>query len=161
MQSVTFIVLGKLNAAYYKQAAQEYAKRLSAYCRLEIVELDEELIAEKNASPAVIEKALEKEGKAILQAVPKGAALVAMCIEGKQLSSKELADYFEKKGLEGVSSIAFVVGSSHGLSQEVKQKAQLRLSMSKMTFPHQLARVMLLEQIYRAYSINAKSKYHK
>lgn len=161
MQSITLIVLGKLNAAYYKQAAQEYAKRLSAYCRLEVVELDEELIAEKSASPAVIQKALGKEGKAILQAVPKGAALVAMCIEGKQLSSEELAEYFEKKALEGISSIAFVVGSSHGLSQEVKQKAQLRLSMSKMTFPHQLARVMLLEQIYRAYSINAKSKYHK
>ena len=95
MQSITLIVLGKLNAAYYKQAAQEYAKRLSAYCRLEVVELDEELIAEKSASPAVIQKALEKEGKAILQAVPKGAALVAMCIEGKQLSSEELAEYFE------------------------------------------------------------------
>ena len=120
MQSITLIVLGKLNAAYYKQAAQEYAKRLSAYCRLEVVELDEELIAEKSASPAVIQKALEKEGKAILQAVPKGAALVAMCIEGKQLSSEELAEYFEKKALEGISSIAFVVGSSHGLSQEVK-----------------------------------------
>lgn len=161
MQSVTLIVLGKLNAPYYKQAAQEYAKRLSAYCKLEIVELDEELIAEKSDSPAVIEKALEKEGKAILQAVPKGAALVAMCIEGKQLGSEELAEYFQKKALEGVSLVAFVIGSSHGLSQEVKQKAQLRLSMSKMTFPHQLARVMLLEQIYRAHSINAKSKYHK
>ena len=132
MQTITLIALGKLNADYYAKAAAEYAKRLSAYCRLNIVELPEEPIAEKNASPAVIGKALEKEARAILTAVPKGSSLAA-----------------------------FVIGSSHGLADSVKQTASLRLSMSKMTFPHQLARVMLLEQLYRAFSINHGGKYHK
>lgn len=161
MQSVTLIVLGKLNADYYAKAAAEYAKRLSAFCRLQVVELPEETISEKNASPAVIEKALEKEAKAILAAVPKGSAIAALCIEGKQKTSEELAAFFAEKALSGAGDVAFVIGSSHGLAPCVKQAAALRLSMSRMTFPHQLARVMLLEQIYRAFSINAGIKYHK
>ena len=154
MQTITLIALGKLNADYYAKAAAEYAKRLSAYCRLNIVELPEEPIAEKNASPAVIGKALEKEARAILAAVPKGSGLAALCVEGKQKTSEELAAYLDERAGSGAGDVAFVIGSSHGLADSVKQTASLRLSMSKMTFPHQLARVMLLEQLYRAFSIN-------
>ncbi len=161
MQNITVIALGKLNADYFKKAAAEYEKRLSAYCKLKIIELPEEMIAEKNASPAVIEKALEKEGKAILAAVPKSSAIVAMCIEGKQKTSEELAEYLQQRAGSGAGGVAFVIGSSHGLADSVKKEAAVRLSMSKMTFPHQLARVMLLEQIYRAYSISSGGKYHK
>lgn len=161
MQTVTVIALGKLSAAYFREAAAEYAKRLSAFCNLNLVELPEEPISEKNASAAVIAKALEKEGRAILAAVPKGSRLVALCVEGRQLSSGELADYFAGAALSGTGDIAFVIGSSHGLAPAVKAAAQCKLSMSKMTFPHQLARVMLLEQICRAFSINAGTRYHK
>ena len=160
MQTITLIALGKLNADYYAKAAAEYAKRLSAYCRLNIVELPEEPIAE-NASPAVIGKALEKEARAILAAVPKGSSLAALCVEGKQKTSEELAAYLDERAGSGAGDVAFVIGSSHGLADSVKQAASLRLSMSKMTFPHQLARVLLLEQLYRAFSINHGGKYHK
>ena len=155
MQTITLIALGKLNADYYAKAAAEYAKRLSAYCRLNIVELPEEPIAEK------IGKALEKEARAILTAVPKGSSLAALCVEGKQKTSEELAAYLDERAGSGAGDVAFVIGSSHGLADSVKQTASLRLSMSKMTFPHQLARGMLLEQLYRAFSINHGGKYHK
>lgn len=161
VQNITVIALGKLNADYFKKAAAEYEKRLSAYCKLKITELPEEMIAEKNASSAVIAKALEKEGRAILSAVPKGSAIVAMCIEGKQKTSEELAEYLEERAGSGAGDVTFVIGSSHGLADSVKQAASVKLSMSKMTFPHQLARVMLLEQIYRAFSISNGGKYHK
>lgn len=161
MLNLTVIAVGRLNAAYYKQAAAEYEKRLSAFCKVHVIELAEEAIAEKNASPAVIEKALEKEGKAILAAVPKGAVLTALCVEGRQLSSEALAHRLSKWAVSGVSCAAFAIGSSHGLSPQVKQAAALRLSMSEMTFPHQLARVMLLEQLYRACCIQAGKRYHK
>ena len=159
--NLTVIAVGKLNAAYYRQAAAEYEKRLGAFCRVHVAELAEEPVAEKNAGPAVIERALEKEGRAILAAVPKGAALVALCVEGRQLSSEALAHRLAEWAVSGVSCAAFAIGSSHGLSPQVKQAAVLRLSMSEMTFPHQLARVMLLEQLYRACCINAGTRYHK
>ena len=161
MQSVTLIVLGKMNADYYAEAAAEYTKRLSAFCKINVIELAEEPIVEKNASQAVIDKALEKEAKAILAAVPKGSAIAALCIEGKQKTSEELAALFAEKAISGAGDLAFVIGSSHGLADSIKRAAAFKLSMSKMTFPHQLARVMLLEQIYRAFSINAGTKYHK
>jgi 23S rRNA (pseudouridine1915-N3)-methyltransferase len=161
LQTITLIALGKLNAAYYREAAAEYAKRLGAFCRLRVVELPEEPIAEKNASQAVIDKALDKEAKAILAAVPRGAAVVALCIEGKPCTSEQLADWLQAKAVGGVSDVVFIIGSSHGLAQTVKTAAEKKLSMSAMTFPHQLARVMLLEQLYRAFSINAGTKYHK
>ena len=161
MMNLTVIAVGKLNAAYYRQAAAEYEKRLGAFCRVHVAELAEEPVAEKNAGPAVIERALEKEGRAILAAVPKGAALVALCVEGRQLSSEALARRLAEWAVTGVSCAAFAIGSSHGLSPQVKQAAALRLSMSEMTFPHQLARVMLLEQTYRAMKIAAGEKYHK
>ena len=123
--------------------------------------LPEEKIEEKNASDAVVKKALNKEGKAILSNVRKGAAIVAMCIEGKQISSDELAQFLAQRAGSGAGDVAFVIGSSHGLSDEVKKAAALKFSMGRITMPHQLARLVLTEQIYRACTINAGMKYHK
>ena len=161
MQAVTVICVGRLGQPFLQQGCAEYAKRLSAFCDLRLVELPEETIREKAAGEAEIRRALQKEGERILAAVPKNASLVALCIEGKQLGSEELAAFFQQKALSGRADVAFAVGSSHGLSDEVKARAALRLSMSRMPFPHQLARLMLLEQIYRAASINAGTRYHK
>ena len=154
--NLTVIAVGKLNAAYYRQAAAEYEKRLGAFCRVHVAELAEEPVAEKNAGPAVIERALEKEGRAILAAVPKGAALVALCVEGKAMSSEELA-----QALEGQARLCFIIGGSFGLDESVKAASDLRLSLSRMTFPHHLARVMLAEQVYRAFTIQNGGRYHK
>lgn len=161
MINIQLIAVGKLNAVYFKQAAVEYEKRLSKLCKLSVIELDEEQISEKSTSEALVVKALEKEGKAILSAVVKGASIIAMCIEGGQMSSEELAKHIDNCAISGNGSLAFVIGSSHGLSPEVKNAATKKLSISKMTFPHQLARVILLEQIYRAFSILSNTKYHK
>ena len=161
MQNIDLICLGKLNAAYCAAGVAEYQKRLSAFCNFRIIELPEELIPEKNASAAVIEKALDKEGTAILSHVRKGAAIVAMCVEGKLVSSEDLAAFVSERALQGAGDIAFVIGSSHGLSPKVKQAAALKFSMGRITLPHQLARLVLTEQIYRAFSINNGIKYHK
>lgn len=161
MQNIDLICLGKLNAAYCAVGVAEYQKRLSAFCNFRIIELPEELIREKNASAAVIEKALDKEGTAILSHVRKGAAIVAMCVEGKLVSSEDLAAFVSERALQGAGDIAFVIGSSHGLSPKVKQAAALKFSMGRITLPHQLARLVLTEQIYRAFSINNGIKYHK
>ena len=161
MQKITVICVGKLGQEFLQKGCAEYIKRLGAFCDLKLVELPEELIREKAASASQITRALEKEGERILAAVPKAATLVTLCIEGKQISSEELAALLRERAGSGRADLAFVIGSSHGLTDSVKQRSQLRLSMSRMTFPHQLARLMLLEQIYRAASINAGTKYHK
>lgn len=161
MQHIDLICIGKLNAPYFAAGVAEYAKRLGGYCDFRIIELPEETVREKNASPAAIAKALDKEGDHILANLRKGAALVALCIEGKELSSEELATRIADAAQSGAGDMAFVIGSSHGLAPKVKQAAALRMSMSRMTFPHQLARLMLTEQLYRAFSINAGAKYHK
>lgn len=161
MQHIDLICIGKLNAPYFAAGVAEYAKRLGGYCDFRIIELPEETVREKNASPAAIAKALDKEGDHILANLRKGAALVALCIEGKELSSEELAARIADAAQSGAGDMAFVIGSSHGLAPKVKQAAVLRMSMSRMTFPHQLARLMLTEQLYRAFSINAGAKYHK
>ncbi len=161
MQNIDLICLGKLNAAYCAAGVAEYQKRLSAFCNFRIIELPEELIREKNASAAVIEKALDKEGTAILSHVRRGAAIVAMCVEGKLVYSEDLAAFVSERALQGAGDIAFVIGSSHGLSPKVKQAAALKFSMGRITLPHQLARLVLTEQIYRAFSINNGIKYHK
>lgn len=161
MQHIDLICIGKLNAPYFAAGVAEYAKRLGGYCDFRIIELPEETVREKNASPAAIAKALDKEGDHILANLHKGAALVALCIEGKELSSEELAARIADAAQSGAGDMAFVIGSSHGLAPKVKQAAALRMSMSRMTFPHQLARLMLTEQLYRAFSINAGAKYHK
>ncbi len=161
MQNIDLICLGKLNAAYCAAGVAEYQKRLSAFCNFRIIELPEELIREKNASAAVIEKALDKEGTAILNNVRKGAAIVALCVEGKLVSSEDLAAFVADRALQGAGDIAFVIGSSHGLAPKVKQAAALKFSMGRITLPHQLARLVLTEQIYRAFTINNGIKYHK
>lgn len=161
MQRICVIAMGKLSTSFYAEGVAEYAKRLSAHCKFEMIEIADEAVDEKNASESVITAALEKEADKILAAVPKGAQIVALCVEGKQQSSEQLAEYLQQVAVQGDGDIAFVIGSSHGLSKRVKQKARMLLSMSAMTFPHQLARLILTEQIYRAFMIRAKSKYHK
>ena len=161
MQNIDLICVGKLNAAYFAAGVAEYQKRLSAFYNFRIIELPEAAIADKNASEASIQKALQKEGEAILAARRKGAFLAALCVEGKSVSSEELADLISRQALSGVGDMAFVIGSSHGLSPQVKAAASAKISLGRITLPHQLARLVLCEQIYRAFSINAGSKYHK
>ncbi len=160
MPNIKIICVGKLKERFYEQAAGEYIKRLGAFCRVEVEELPEAKRPE-GASQAQTDAAVRREGENILAHVPKGAALAAMCVEGARLDSpafsKELMRLLERGG----ASVCFVIGGSDGLSDEVKARADARLSMSDMTFPHHLARVMLLEQIYRAFMIAGGSKYHK
>lgn len=160
MLTVNIICVGNLKEKYLKDAVDEYKKRLSAFCKFDIIEIAEQRLSDK-PSESEINSALEKEAEKIMQKVPKGSAVIPMAIEGKQLSSENLADTVSDFALKGFSSISFIIGSSFGLSQNIKSKANLLLSMSKMTFPHQLARVMLCEQIYRAFSIINHTKYHK
>lgn len=160
MQKVTVLCIGKLKERFYADAAAEYEKRLSRYCKLKIVELPEERLPE-NPSPAEIEAALAREAAAIRGKLPPGCCLAALCVEGTLCSSEELARQMEIWGGQGEKQIVFLIGGSFGLHPSVKALARLRLSMSPMTFPHHLARVMLLEQIYRAYQIHAGTRYHK
>ena len=151
MIGVKVICVGKLKEDFYQKACAEYGKRLGAFCRLELCELPED------AKPGN----LAREAERIRQAIPPGSFVVALCIEGVQMGSEELSRKITRLKNSGVSRLCFVVGSSEGLDETVKRQADLRLSMSPMTFPHHLARVMLLEQIYRAFSIEYGTKYHK
>ena len=160
MLSVNIICIGKIKEKYWTDAIAEYSKRLRAFCKFSIIELDEEKTYQ-NPNPSQIESILNAEGKRILSALTKGSFVVPMCIEGKSLSSEELAAKLGDIPLCGKSSVDFIIGGSWGLSPEVKAKSDLRLSMSKMTFPHQMARVVLCEQIYRAFEINSNGQYHK
>lgn len=158
--NVTLLCVGNLKEKYFKDACAEYNKRLSAFCRFNIVEIGEEKIPDK-PSKADIDNTLKKEGERIIAKLPKGAMIFSMCIEGTLISSEQLAEKIQTAGLEGRSELAFIIGGSWGLSEEVKRISNARISMSKMTFPHQLARVLLCEQIYRAFQINSNGKYHK
>lgn len=160
MLNVQIICVGKLKEKFYAEAVAEYEKRLSGYCKLTILELPEEKLPD-SPSRAQIDAALVKEGEAILQRLPKNAVTIAMCVEGRLLSSEDLAERVSDWMLGGRSSLVLIVGGSHGLAPAVKDRAALRLSMSPMTFPHHLARVMLLEQLYRAFKIQEGSGYHK
>lgn len=160
MLNVTLICVGKMREKHYIAAFQEYEKRLGAFCRFSLIELPEQRLPERPAQKE-IDAALEKEAQSILDHVPKGAALVAMCVEGTELSSETLAERLTQWQNGGTSRLCFVVGGSFGLHDTVKRATQLKLSMSRMTFPHHLARVMLMEQIYRACTINAGAQYHK
>jgi 23S rRNA (pseudouridine1915-N3)-methyltransferase len=161
MLAVNVICIGKLKEKYLQQACAEYEKRLGAFCKLRIVELAEYKIP-ANPSDAQVEKGILMEGASILAQMKLGAAYqIPMCIEGKMLSSEQLAKRLAEVALSGKSEVNFIIGGSFGLADAVKQRADLKLSMSPMTFPHQLARVMLLEQIYRAFQINSNGKYHK
>ncbi|MCR4888128.1 MAG: 23S rRNA (pseudouridine(1915)-N(3))-methyltransferase RlmH [Ruminococcus sp.] len=158
MMNIDLIVIGKLKEDYLRDACAEYIKRLGRYCKFELHELDECKLSE-TPSEKEIAAALKKEGEQIKR-FAKGM-IVPMCIEGKQLTSPELAEKISSAGVAGVSNITFIIGSSFGLDPEIKAMGDLKLSMSKMTFPHQLARVMLLEQIYRSFQISTGGKYHK
>lgn len=160
MQSVKITAVGKLKDKFYSDASEEYLKRLKAYCKCEIIEIPQTVLPDSPAE-GEINSALEKEGEQILKKIPSSSLVIAMCIEGKQYSSEKLAKLISDAGVNGKSSLVFIIGGSFGLSEKVKKRADIRISMSEMTFPHRLARVMLLEQIYRAYSINAGTKYHK
>lgn len=158
MLTVNLVCVGSLKERYWKDACAEYAKRLSAFCRLNIVEIEESRLPDR-PSEQQIKQALGSEGKRIL--AKADGLVVPLCIEGKQAPSAVLAKRLQDWTLEGISTVSFVIGGSFGLSDEVKAAGRQKLSMSEMTFPHQLARVMLLEQIYRCFMIQANAKYHK
>ena len=160
MMNVQIICVGKLKEKFYADAVHEYQKRLSPFCRLAIVELPEEKLPQ-DPSPALITAALAKEAAAIRQKLPPKARVVALCIEGQMLSSGELAKRLQTWEAGPTNQLCFLIGGSYGLDEALKAQAHVRLSMSPMTFPHHLARVMLLEQIYRGFQINAGGPYHK
>lgn len=160
MLNITLLCVGKLKEAYWRDACAEYEKRLGAFCRFRLIEVAEERLPD-NPSAAHIAATIDAEGKRILDQLPKDCAVIPLCIEGKEMDSPALAARMQKMTVEGISHIAFIIGGSWGLSGAVKHRAALRLSMSPMTFPHQLARVMVMEQIYRAFQISSGGKYHK
>ena len=160
MQKITLLCVGKLKEKFYLDTCAEYQKRLTRHCKFELIELPEQRLPE-NPSEAEIAAALSKEADVIEERLPKGGVLVALCVEGKPMSSEQLSDTLSRYGAQGASQVTFLIGGSFGLSERVKARADLRLSMSPMTFPHHLARVMLLEQIYRAYQIQSGTRYHK
>ncbi len=159
MQRVTVLAFGKPKG-FYSDGIGEYEKRLRPYCRFAAIELPAEPLDEHHAGPARVAAALEKEGEKLLAAVPKGAALAALCVEGQPFSSEQLAAELARWAQQG-GHLAFAIGSSHGLSAGVKQAAALRLSMGNLTLPHQMARLLLTEQLYRAYTILSGGKYNK
>lgn len=160
MLNIKIIATGDLKEAYLREAIKEYQKRLGAWCKIEEIVLKEERLPD-NPTDAQISKALELEEKKILEKISQKAYVIAMCIEGKQLSSEELAEKIEEITSFGKSEIVFIIGSSFGLSSTIKQRADYKLSISKLTFPHQLLRVILHETIYRSLSIINGTKYHK
>lgn len=157
---ITLITVGKIKEKYLKDAIAEYQKRLGAYCKLEIVEVADEKTLD-NASEVVEEQIRSKEGERILKYIKDDAYVITLEINGKQLSSEELADKIEELGVRGTSHIMFIIGGSIGLGKEVMKRSNFALSFSKMTFPHQLMRVILLEQVYRGYRIMNGEPYHK
>lgn len=158
MMNVNFTALGKIKESWFREACDEYRKRLSPFAKVVVKEIEPETLPH-NPGKAQIEKALEREAQAI-NACVKGGVKIAMCIEGQTFSSEQLADKISSLANEN-STINFIVGSSFGLAESFKQSCDFRISMSPMTFPHSLARVMLFEQVYRAFSILNNGKYHK
>ena len=158
--NITVITVGKLKERYLKEAVEEYSTRLSKYCKLEIIEVPDEK-APENLSPAQELAVMQKEGQGILKHIKEDTYAIALAIQGKQLSSEGLADLINDLGIKGRSNLAFVIGGSLGLSEEVLKRADFKLSFSPMTFPHQLMRVMLLEQVYRGFRIVKGEPYHK
>lgn len=160
MLRVSLICVGKLKEKHFAAACAEYEKRLGAFCKLTVTELPEQRLPD-NPSAALIAAALEKEAELIRQKIPAGACVVSLCVEGGLLSSEALSAQIEQWAVSGVSCLCFIIGGSFGLHPGIKQQSKLRLSMSPMTFPHHLARVMVLEQIYRAFQISGGTQYHK
>ena len=160
MLNIRLICVGKLKERFFSEAAAEYTKRLSAFCRLEVIEIPEERLSEK-PSLTEIEAALNREAEQIEKKLLKDGTLICLCVEGAQMDSEAFAGLLTRTENSGRPRISFVIGGSFGLAGSVKDRADYRLSMSKMTFPHHLARVMLLEQIYRGFQIKEGSRYHK
>lgn len=160
MIRINVIAVGKLKEKYLKEACGEYLKRLGTYAKVTVTEVGEYKCSESQTE-AEIASVIEREGEAIAAKIPKGSYVIPMCIEGTQLSSPELSQKLEAVSLNGISDITFIIGGSFGLSQKVKALGNFKLSFGKITLPHQLMRVVLLEQIYRALSISNNSKYHK
>ena len=160
MVTIHLLCVGKLKETHFAAACAEYKKRLQGFCKLTVTELPEIRLSEA-PSQAQIDAALEKEGQLLLQKLPRGAKVVALCVEGGQLSSQELADRMTAWTVTGTSTLVFLIGGSFGLHAMVKERAHLRLSLSAMTFPHHLARVMVLEQLYRVFQIQSGTRYHK
>lgn len=159
MRKINVLCVGKLKESYLKEACAEYSKRLGGFCQFALTEIEEERLPEQ-PSPAQIESALAAEGRRLLDKV-KNTYKISLCIEGKSVPSQEFSKLLDDLAVNGQGELTFIIGSSFGLSKEVKEASRFQLSMSPMTFPHQLARVMLLEQIYRALQISAGGKYHK
>ncbi len=158
--NISIITVGKLKERYLKEAVEEYSTRLSKYCKLEIIEVPDER-APENLSPAQELTVMQKEGQGILKHVKEDTYMIALAIQGKQLSSEDFAAFINDLGIKGRSNLAFIIGGSLGLSEEVLKRADFKLSFSPMTFPHQLMRVMLLEQVYRGFRIIKGEPYHK
>ena len=158
--NISIITVGKLKEKYLKLGIEEFSKRLSKYCKLEFTELDDEKCPE-NLSEKDMLIVKDKEGKKILSKIKSNSYVIALAIDGKNLSSEELADTISKLGVRGKSHITFVIGGSLGLSDEVLKRADYKLSFSKMTFPHQMMKLILLEQVYRSFRINNNEPYHK
>ena len=157
---ITIVCVGKVKEKFYRDAIDEFAKRLSRYCKLEIIEVADEKTPD-NASDIEVRQIKDKEGERILKNIKDDAYVICLCIDGKQLDSEKLAEKIDSLGIQGVSHICMVIGGSLGLSDMIVKRADYRLSFSMMTFPHQLMRVILLEQIYRSYRIINKEPYHK
>ena len=160
MNEIKIICLGKLKEKYLRDACDEYIKRLGAFCKINIIELSPYKLPE-NPNDSMIKKALDDECARITEKIDRNSVLISLCIEGRRFSSEQFSSELENIFVSGAGNPVFIIGSSHGLSEEIKKKSKLKLSMSEMTFPHQLARVMLLEQIYRAFMISQGRKYHK
>ncbi len=160
MLKIKIIAVGKLKETYWQAALAEYQKRLGRYCQFFILEVDD-LPEPKHMGEKQKETLLWQEGERILKQIKPGSCVIPLCIEGKQLSSEEFAELFTRLENQGISEVDFIIGGSNGLSEEVKRKAFTKLSFSKMTFPHQIARVLLCEQIYRAFKIKNGETYHK
>ena len=160
MLAVKFVCVGRMREKFYIEAFSEYTKRLQSLCKFEIVEPNEQRLSE-NPSDKEIKAALDREAQDIMKAIPSDAYVVAMCVEGKQMPSEGMGELIAARENSGKPKLCFVIGGSFGLADSVKARADMKLSMSKMTFPHHLARVMLIEQLYRGFKINEGSRYHK
>lgn len=159
MLTLKLIAMGTLKESYWRDALSEYEKRLGAFCRLEILQLKEERLGDR-PSEGEIRQALEKEGERILDAIPPRAYRIALCVEGKQLSSEELAEQLDRVA-QSNGELCLIIGSSYGLAERVKSQCHMRLSVSRLTFPHQLMRILLLEAVYRGFNILKGTQYHK
>lgn len=160
MQNIKLICVGRLREKFYIDAFAEYSRRLGAYCKFECVELNETKLSESPSEKEIV-NALDREAQEIEKAIPKDAYVIALCVGAKQLKSEQLAAKLSDLAVNGRGKLCFIIGGSFGMAESIKQRADMRLGMSEMTFPHHLVRVMLAEQIYRSFKINEGSRYHK